>query len=70
VRRWVNIADPGDFIAIPRGLSACFSGVSADVQTPIHVFDFHKVTNYLACAATATAIAAVTPETGAHTGPG
>jgi len=49
VRRWINIADPGDFIAIPRGLATYFNGVSADLTTPIATFDMHQVKNYLAC---------------------
>jgi hypothetical protein len=57
VRRWINIADPGDFVAIPRGLASYFNGVSADLTTPIAVFDMHKATNYLACPTTAAALA-------------
>ncbi|MBA2324343.1 MAG: hypothetical protein H0V92_10150, partial [Pseudonocardiales bacterium] len=57
VRRWINIADPGDFIAIPRGLPDYFDGIDADLSTPIGVFNFHKVTGYLSCATTAAAVA-------------
>jgi pimeloyl-ACP methyl ester carboxylesterase len=57
VRRWINIADPGDFIAIPRGLAPYFGGIDIDLTTPIGVFDTHKVTGYLACPTTATALA-------------
>ncbi|MGH3979014.1 MAG: serine peptidase [Pseudonocardiaceae bacterium] len=57
VRRWINIADPGDFIAIPRGLTPYFDGIDADLTTPIGVFDTHKVTGYLACPITAAALA-------------
>jgi len=58
VRRWINIADPGDFIAIPRGLAGWFDGVDADLTTPIGVFNFHKVTGYLSCTTNAAAVAA------------
>lgn len=47
VARWINIADPGDLIAIPRWLATRFHGIDADEETPVHVFDFHKVANYL-----------------------
>ncbi len=57
VRRWINIADPGDFIAIPRGLAPHFDGIDTDLTTPIGVFDTHKVTGYLACPTTAAALA-------------
>lgn len=57
VRRWINIADPGDFIAIPRGLARFFDGIDTDLTTPIGVFDTHKVTGYLCCTTTAAALA-------------
>jgi pimeloyl-ACP methyl ester carboxylesterase len=57
VRRWINIADPGDFIAIPRGLAPYFDGIDTDLTTPIGVFNTHKVTGYLACPTTAAALA-------------
>jgi pimeloyl-ACP methyl ester carboxylesterase len=48
VRRWVNIADVGDIIAIPRGgLRRSFKGVDDDIETSIHWADFHTVSNYL-----------------------
>ncbi|MFD6194317.1 serine peptidase [Streptomyces sp. NPDC060275] len=50
VRRWVNIADPGDLVALPaRGISRGFSPVDADLYDVVHAFDFHLVANYLAC---------------------
>ncbi|MGH3897972.1 MAG: serine peptidase [Pseudonocardiaceae bacterium] len=55
VRRWINIADPGDVIAIPRGLAPHSDGIDTDLTTPIGVFDTHKVTGYLACPAAALA---------------
>lgn len=58
VRRWVNIADPGDLVALPRsGLAGCFDGVDTDLRAPIGVFGFHKVADYLACSTTAAAVA-------------
>ena len=59
VRRWINIADPGDVIAVPRGLTHYFDGVDADLTTPIGVFDIHKSAGYLSCPTTATALAAL-----------
>jgi cupin superfamily acireductone dioxygenase involved in methionine salvage len=57
VRRWINIADPGDIIAIPTGLAHYFQGIDTDLTTPIGVFNTHKVTGYLACPTTAAALA-------------
>lgn len=48
VRRWVNLADPGDLIAVPRVLSRYFTGIDTDLEPSIHAFDFHKAKNYLA----------------------
>jgi hypothetical protein len=48
VRRWINIADHGDIIAIPEGgISRAFLGVASDISDNINAFDFHRVTNYL-----------------------
>ncbi|MEH1098311.1 hypothetical protein V6V16_03910 [Micromonospora sp. CPCC 205561] len=50
VRRWVNIADVGDLVAIPAGgVPTRFVDVAADHTAAIHAFDFHLVANYLAC---------------------
>jgi hypothetical protein len=57
VRRWINIADPGDIIAIPRGLAGFFHGIDADLTTTAGVFNAHKATGYLSCPATAAALA-------------
>jgi hypothetical protein len=57
VNRWINICDPGDIIAVPRGLAACFDGIDADLTTPIGVFNAHKAAGYLSCATTAAALA-------------
>jgi pimeloyl-ACP methyl ester carboxylesterase len=51
VHKWVNIADRGDLVAIPRHLGRWFTGLR-DREASIHWFDFHRVANYLACAAT------------------
>ncbi|MFF5447090.1 serine peptidase [Streptomyces sp. NPDC012888] len=49
VARWINLADPGDLVAIPPGgVKRCFEGVQEPKNEPIHAFDFHKATNYLA----------------------
>lgn len=49
VRRWVNIADPGDPVAIPpRGVGQLFRGVDLDLETAIHWRSVHAVERYLA----------------------
>ncbi|MFB6717036.1 hypothetical protein ACFCZY_36665 [Streptomyces sp. NPDC056237] len=54
VARWVNIADPGDPVAIPPRLARAFTGISEDLTDPIHpAFGFHHAKNYLSCKATA-----------------
>ena len=57
VSNWINLADPGDLIAIPRRLSSRFHGIQADLEPVIHAFDFHKVKNYLANPTTGAALA-------------
>ncbi|MGW6457817.1 hypothetical protein ACWF94_18215, partial [Streptomyces sp. NPDC055078] len=57
VRRWVNVSDPGDLVAIPAGgIARGFRGVSADHRGSIHAFDFHLAANYLASAPLAEAL--------------
>jgi hypothetical protein len=52
VERWVNIADPGDPVAIPPRLATSFQGVTLDLTDTVHAgFGFHHAKNYLACAA-------------------
>ncbi|MFG2298320.1 hypothetical protein [Streptomyces sp. NPDC048603] len=48
--RWVNVADPGDLVALPaKGVSARFTGVEADLECVIHQgIGFHSASNYLA----------------------
>lgn len=59
VRRWINISDPGDIVAVPRGgIARGFTGLDADLTDAIHAFDFHRVTHYLSCAATQGVLAA------------
>jgi hypothetical protein len=53
VRRWVNLADPGDLVAVPRLLSRYFAGIDTDLEPSIHVLDFHTAKNYLANPTTA-----------------
>ncbi|MEU6096869.1 serine peptidase [Streptomyces sp. NPDC047079] len=54
VRRWVNIADPGDPVAIPPGLGRAFQGIGLDLTDTVHAgYGFHHARNYLSCAATA-----------------
>jgi hypothetical protein len=61
VRRWINVADNGDIIAIPKGgVSQAFLGLAGDISDNIHAFDFHRVTNYLACPAITGVLSAMT----------
>ena len=57
MRRWINIAGPGDIIAVPRGLAGYFDGIDTDLTTPVGVFNAHKATGYLSCTTTAAALA-------------
>lgn len=48
VRRWVNLADIGDVVALPRiGLGQAFTGVEEDIPVTIGIWDFHTVGAYL-----------------------
>ncbi|HZM79572.1 MAG TPA: hypothetical protein VFC19_27895 [Candidatus Limnocylindrales bacterium] len=48
VRRWINITDRGDLVAIPKGgIKARFQDVDDDLETSVHWADFHTVGNYL-----------------------
>jgi hypothetical protein len=65
VRRWANIADVGDLVALPpRGLSRSFGGVDTDEEVVIHAFDFHLVANYLASARLGEALRPYLPGAG------
>ncbi|MCL7493119.1 serine peptidase [Streptomyces sp. MCA2] len=57
VARWVNIADPGDPVAIPPHLARSFTGIALDLTDSVHTaFGFHHAKNYLSCAATAATL--------------
>lgn len=57
VERWVNIADPGDPVAIPPHLARAFCGIALDLTDTVHAgFGFHHAKNYLSCAATAATL--------------
>jgi hypothetical protein len=62
VRRWVNIADPGDFVAVPRWLSERFVGIEQDLETSIGRFDAHSVSSYLSSPALAALLAQLQDE--------
>jgi hypothetical protein len=55
VHRWVNIADPGDVVAIPKRLGDCFP-VDLHEEAYLGKVDFHTFGGYLACGLTAAAI--------------
>jgi hypothetical protein len=56
VARWVNIADAGDFVALPPKLGGCFP-VDAHEATDIGLLAFHSLERYLADGMTGAAIA-------------
>ncbi|MFF7733229.1 hypothetical protein [Streptomyces sp. NPDC007984] len=56
VRHWVNIADVGDLVAVPRELGGAFP-VDTHASTDIGVFDPHTLGGYLAAGPTAAALA-------------
>lgn len=56
VKRWVNIADPGDLVALPRRLGDRFP-VDLHDEVYIGATDFHTLGGYLASGLTAAAIA-------------
>jgi hypothetical protein len=56
VRRWVNVSDYGDPIAILRPLKAYFPGVDLDLTESVGLFDFHRAARYLACASLAATL--------------
>lgn len=47
VARWVNVADRGDIVAIPRGLHTIFPGIARDAEVTIGAIAFHEVERYL-----------------------
>ena len=57
VRRWVNVADLGDPVAVPRKLRQVFPGVAFDREVNIGAFSLHSSTAYLECAAVAASLA-------------
>lgn len=55
VRRWVNLTDPGDLIAIPRPLSDYFE-VDLELESAVGMFDFHSADRYLRNPVTASLV--------------
>jgi hypothetical protein len=59
VRRWLNFADIGDLVAVPRtGLCAYFPGVEEDFAVVIGQWEFHRVGAYLRTAEIARTVCA------------
>ncbi|MFG2127010.1 serine peptidase [Streptomyces sp. NPDC048751] len=48
VARWVNIADIGDMVAVPRDLPSRFPGIDAHYDVSLGLVASHKATRYLA----------------------
>ncbi|MGW1651549.1 hypothetical protein [Streptomyces atratus] len=57
VRRWVNLCDHGDIVAVPRPLKERFPTVDLDLTDSIAPFDFHSAAPYLRSATVAATIA-------------
>ncbi|MFI6961645.1 hypothetical protein [Streptomyces sp. NPDC050255] len=53
MRRWVNLCDHGDIVAVPRPLKQRFPSVDLDLTDSIAPFDFHRAAPYLRSAAVA-----------------
>ena len=47
VRRWINVADHGDPVAVPPGLRSRFSGVELDLKDSIALVSIHSSLAYL-----------------------
>jgi hypothetical protein len=56
VRRWLNISDAGDLVAIPRPLTTYFPDIDLDLSDSIGLFNFHLVGGYLASPAVAASL--------------
>jgi hypothetical protein len=56
VRRWVNISDHGDPVAILRPFKTYFPDVDLDLTESVGLFNFHGAARYLACASLAATI--------------
>ncbi len=56
VRRWVNISDYGDPIAILRPFNTYFPSVDLDLTESVGLFDFHRAARYLGCASLAASL--------------
>jgi hypothetical protein len=61
VARWVNVADPGDVIAIPRPFTRRFAPDENHEDEYINIVDFHLVGHYLQAPATVRAILSMLP---------
>ncbi|KUO20765.1 hypothetical protein [Streptomyces dysideae] len=57
VRRWVNLSDHGDIVAVPRPFKRRFPGVDLDLTDSIAPFDFHRVASYLRSSVVAATLA-------------
>lgn len=53
VKRWINVADPGDVVAILRPIANRFNGVDADIEVAVNWLDVHRAKYYLASPAVA-----------------
>jgi len=66
VRRWVNISDHGDPIAILRPFTTYFPSVDLDLTENVGLFDFHRASRYLACASLAATLQPLLKRTSYH----
>ncbi|WP_147982197.1 hypothetical protein [Streptomyces sp. MS191] len=57
VARWINIADVGDIVAVPRDLSGRFPGIDEHHEVSLGLVASHKATRYLAAPKVAATVA-------------
>lgn len=57
VMRWVNVADEGDLIAVPKRLSLYFRGIDEDLTVSLGTVAFHGIEAYLKCPEVAAILA-------------
>jgi hypothetical protein len=65
VRRWVNVADPGDIVAVPRPFTRRFRPDENHEREHIHPVDFHTAARYLSAGPTIRALTGLLGRSGA-----
>jgi hypothetical protein len=63
VRRWINIADPGDIVTVPRPFTRRFQPDHNHDDQHIHWLDFHSARRYLSAAPTLSSLRSYAADT-------